>query len=113
MVRYVGQELTVMCTIDALPAPVMSIGRVGGSGETSLTEDRVKMATQMPQDNAEGKFAVVMTISDLKMEDAGSYFCKGNNTHGDETQDFQIVVVDGSHKVGSSSSFRLMSYGIS
>jgi len=29
------------------------------------------------------------------MEDAGSYYCKGNNSYGEETQTFQLNVMDG------------------
>ncbi len=35
----------------------------------------------------------------MQVGDAGSYFCKGNNTHGEETQTFQLVVTDASYKV--------------
>jgi hypothetical protein len=77
-----------MCTVDAFPAPVMSMGRIGGY--LTHSDDRIKMVTQSPQDNAENKYAVGMTIDDLKLEDAGNYYCKGNNTHGDETQHFQV-----------------------
>jgi hypothetical protein len=96
-VKYVGQDLTVMCTVDALPAPVMSMGRIGGYLTTS--GDRIKMITQTPSENPENKYAVGMSIAELQIEDGGSYYCKGNNSHGDETQHFQLVVVDASHKV--------------
>ena len=46
IVKYVGQELTVMCSVDALPAPVMSMGRIGGY--LTSEDDRIKMITQSP-----------------------------------------------------------------
>ena len=97
IVKYVGQDLTVMCTVDALPTPVMSMGRIGGY--LTASGDRIKMITQNPTDNPENKYAVGMTITELQVDDSGSYYCKGNNTHGDDTQHFQIVVVEASHKV--------------
>jgi hypothetical protein len=57
------------------------------------------MITETPQDNQENHYAVGMVIRELQMEDGGNYYCKGNNSHGDETQHFQVVVVDASRKV--------------
>ena len=51
------------------------------------------------QDNPENKYAVGVSIAELKTEDSGNYYCKGNNSHGDETQHFQLVIVEASHKV--------------
>ena len=51
------------------------------------------------QDNPENKYAVGMSIAEVKTEDSGNYYCKGNNSHGEEIQHFQLVIVEASHKV--------------
>ena len=51
------------------------------------------------QENPENKYAVGVSIAELKTEDSGNYYCKGNNSHGEETQHFQLVIVEASHKV--------------
>ena len=64
-----------------------------------MGHSQIKSSFLLFQDNPENKYAVGMSIGELKAEDSGNYYCKGNNSHGDETQHFQLVVVEASHKV--------------
>ncbi len=65
LTKYVGQDITLICYMSAIPAPIMVIDKVGGLS----TDDRRKIFTQLPEDNPENKYAVGLTISDLKVCD--------------------------------------------
>ncbi len=85
----------IECEVDAWPIPSMSIGKVGSGGFSQSGRSSMKTAIF-----GNGKFRVQLLIRNVQAEDSGNYYCKANNTHGNDTMSaIKLTVISPSEHV--------------
>ena len=81
------------CSVDAFPAPVISVWRDKERKVSVGNSDRISIVVKDDPQNP-ATFSLAMTITGVVEEDGGTYYCAANNTLGEDSAIMGLNVTD-------------------
>ena len=90
-----GNPITINCSASGIPAPVISWFRVGQNESTVINETSSQVNTDYQLPGERGTASLVtslLTFSSAQDMDSGQYQCLANNSAGNATRGFELIV---------------------